>query len=111
MNDTPKSTRNARKHTNRKMRRDEDLRQKLPRLEQWIFLERFNEFILQGNVYNSPGFLEGVTVSTSKVVKMNHIVARTISGSEYLLGTPHPDYIKFREQNNLGPITYKVFRF
>ena len=104
-------TRNARKHANRRNKRNMKLRETLPRLEQWVFVDGEGVINLQGNVYNRCGFTDGTPVSTSPLIRLDHLTAITKSSTKYFLGTPHPDYIAYRQQNNLGPITSQVFYF
>ena len=113
MNETSTATsRNQRKHANRKAKRDEKLRSDLPRVESWLFAQdEYGDQVLVGNVYNHRSREDGASIQTSPLVSCGHLFAVTLSGSKYLLGTPSKKYIDFREKHGLGPISQKVFHF
>jgi len=112
MSETPATTRNQRKHANRKARRDEKLRTDFPRLESWVVAkDSYGDCILAGNVYNHSRIKNGASIETSPLLKCGHLFAVTSTGSKYLLGTPSKEYMDFREKHNLGPISQKVFHF
>jgi hypothetical protein len=113
MNEASTATsRNQRKHANRKARRDEKLRIQLPRVESWVLAQdSYGDQILIGNVYNHRSMHDGKSIQTSPLVSCGHLFAVTVTGSKYLLGTPSKEYTDFRERHGFGPVSQKVFHF
>ena len=112
MSETSTTSRNQRKHANRKALRDEKLLTEFPRIELWVFGEdRYGGNVITGTVYNHRIIADKENITTSPIVRMGHLFAITLSGSKYILGTPKKEYIDYREKHNLGPISHKVFRF
>jgi hypothetical protein len=106
------ASRNQRKHANRKASRNEKLRAELPRLESWVFSsDSYGDNVLRGSIYNRPGYTDGEHVQTSPILRIDHLLAVTVSGTKYLLGEPSADYVAYRKHNGLGPITNEVFHF
>ena len=99
---------NRRKHENRKIRRNELLRSQYPVVEEWEPVEDYGVFCLSGKIFNDPRFVDGSFVVTSGLVWIDHLLAKT-ARSKYMLGTPSVDYIRFREEYTLGPISTKRF--
>lgn len=56
--------------------------------EQW-------RYFLTGKVFDHPRFTDGETVTTTSITGKREGKVVTLSGSEYELGTPAPDYEKF----------------
>jgi len=56
---------------------------------------------LQGEVFGHPNFQEGDKVYTSHIVQSEGRWIKTSSGSEYILGQPHPNYITWCEDHNI----------
>jgi hypothetical protein len=104
-------SRNSQKHANRKAARNENMRKELPRLELWTVHMCDCNIVLSGNVFNHSSFGDGDHVTTSPIIRLDHLYARTESGTCYLLGTPSDAYLEYRSRNNLGPISTKVFHY
>ena len=109
---TGSTTRNQRKHANRKAARHAAYKAKYPVLEQWIVaVDEFGDTIVKGIVDGHKYIKNGEWVVTSPLVQMGHLFAKTLSGSVYFLGQPNQEYLDFRMRHGLGPISTKVFRF
>jgi hypothetical protein len=56
---------------------------------------------LKGDVYGHESFEDGSHIQTSRVVDIKKRMVTTISGSEYTLGEPDEDYVKWCEDSNI----------
>lgn len=101
---------NRRKRENKKIRRETFLRSQYPVVEEWQPIEDDGLFCLSGKIFNDPRFVDGSPIVTSGLVWIDHLLAKT-ARSKYVLGTPSVDYMRFREQHALGPISTKRFHY
>lgn len=82
-----------------------------PRLERWFFTgqdytapEKRVPYVA-GEIYGHPNkarFPDGKKMRTSGVVEYRDGVVTTLSGSQYRLGEPKPDYVAFMQQHYPG---------
>ena len=80
----------------------------MPRLENWSLVSLFNPYkapearvgLLKGVVYDHEKFDDGTLITTSMLVDLNidGASAKTFSGSNYTLGRPDPEWMKFLEE-------------
>jgi hypothetical protein len=80
------------------------------RLEKWSMIFDIRALLvvgkqtgcLAGFVYGHPKFEDGEEIVTSYIVDLDvrNGRAKTYSGSEYVLGRPHPDWVKWLEKND-----------
>ncbi len=56
---------------------------------------------LHGCCYGHPKHLDGTEVTTSHIVSVNGRIVKTSSGSTYVLGVPHEDFVDWLIRNNL----------
>jgi hypothetical protein len=101
---------NRKKRENKKIRRETFLRSQYPVVEEWQPIEDDGHFCLSGKIFNDPRFVDGSPIVTSGLVWIDHLLAKT-ARSKYVLGTPSVDYMRFREQHALGPISTKRFHY
>ena len=94
----------------KKIRRETFLRSQYPVVEEWQPIEDDGLFCLSGKIFNDTRFVDGSPIVTSGLVWIDHLLAKT-ARSKYVLGTPSVDYIRFREQHTLGPISTKRFHY
>lgn len=99
---------NRKKRENKKSRRDTFLRSQYPVVEEWQPIEYDGQFCLSGKIFNDPRFIDGSPIVTSGLMWIDHLLAKSAQ-STYVLGTPSVDYLQFREQHTLGPISTKRF--
>lgn len=61
-----------------------------PRLEGWKLVEWYDGIVLVGQVFDDNRFMSGTTITTSPVLTMdaNNTMAKTRTGTVYLLGLP-----------------------
>ena len=106
------TTRNQRKHENRRAARYATYKATYPVLEQWVVgLDECGDSIVKGIVSGHEHIKDGEWVVSSPLVRIGHLLAKTKSGSTYVLGQPSQEYLDFRARHGLGPISTKVFRF
>lgn len=74
------------------------------RLENWNFV-KLRHYHLNGQVYGHPDFEDGTRIWTTRPIEASEDCVITLSGSEYELGEPDPEYIKWMEEThpNLDP--------
>jgi len=80
------------------------------RLENWSMFVDPNPYLapelqrghLTGTVYGNPSFEDGASITTSYIIEINvrKGYAKTRSGSEYVLGNPHPEWVGWLKENN-----------
>ena len=79
------------------------------RLENWSMLDgnpyladEIKEGFLLGSVYGHSEFEDGEQIVTSCIIEINvrRGLAKTSSGSEYILGRPHPEWVLWLKENN-----------
>jgi hypothetical protein len=79
------------------------------RLENWIMVvgdpykaPECQKGCLTGYVYGNPKFEDGNPIVTSTIIEINvrKGFAKTISGSEYILGKPHPEWVEWLKEND-----------
>ena len=78
-------------------------------LDNWTPVVQGGEFFLQGNVSNDARFPDGSWIATSPLLSLNGECAKTSSGSYYKLGVPSKEYLEFRRNKGLGPVSDKCF--
>jgi hypothetical protein len=106
------TTRNQRKHENRKAARHAAYKAKYPVIEQWVIgLDEHGDSVVKGTVHGHRDIKDGESLVSSPLVRIGHLFAKTMSGSTYALGQPNQAYLDFRERHGLGPISTKVFLF
>lgn len=79
------------------------------RLEKWSMIFDIRALLvvgkqtgcLAGVVYGHPKFEDGEEIVTSYIVDLDVRKgrAKTYSGSEYVLGRPHPDWVEWLKEN------------
>jgi len=62
--------------------------------------DAFDKF-LSGEVSNHPKYQDGSRIRTSWIEKVHGRYVTTSSGSVYVLANPHPDYVKWMNENNI----------
>ena len=85
---------------------------KMAKLEKYFFCsddhkkviipEEGKGYCLGGYCYDRAGFPDGADIRTSEIKKIEEEVAITRSGSEYILGEKHPDYVELQKAKERG---------
>ena len=80
------------------------------KLENWSIFKDQNPYIaperqrgcLIGNIYGHTKFKDGDPITTSYIIEIDvrKGFAKTVSGSEYILGKPHPEWVGWLKENN-----------
>ena len=72
-----------------------------------VVLEESNEIHAVGVVTGRPGVPDGSRITTSRIAKRTSSSITTKSGSKYILGEPHPDFVALKEaiKNDIPVIT------
>jgi hypothetical protein len=81
------------------------------RIENWSIVEDEDPYVapeakgkyLSGKIYGHPLHEDGKNITTSRLVKLDidNDMAETLSGTEYILGNIDPDYLKWRQDNDV----------
>lgn len=85
----------------------------MARLENWSVVTKDPytppEFArIEGEVYGHPRFNDGELVALSRVQEVNGNIVKT-RNTTYILGEPHPDYVKWCLENGYDkPTTIKL---
>ena len=102
---------NKKKRERRKERRNSELRSRYPTIHDWTtIVDELGALCLTGHLHNDPRFPNGTFVTTSPLESINHLLGRT-ARSIYYLGAPSTQYLAYRQDQSLGPISCKKYWF